>query len=608
MSADLTIYCLQQVTDYLEFERFCHDLMVLEGFSALEPLGGFSDKGRDALHVNKTSKEITIFAYSVREDWNVKLKEDARKINKNGHSCQQLVFITTQNVTAGQRDEAMSFIQNKYNWQLTIYSAERLRTLLDTKYAQLKNNYPQIFPPDILEVQRKRAETTNKDRLLILYDPSDFALASWLTRKLTAEGYQVWGENLQFVNEERYPEDLELALRNRVFRVISLYSKKSLTNTDLIQRRAVVASIGKEIQQEFLIALDVDDITSEKLDRFTNSLVFTPFCSDWAGGLQRLLTKLKVAGCPQLLVEGRVVATKAFLGNKSISTKPEMLVSNCLEIETVPGLIHEFVFKKQLPAERIEKLEQEWYFRKITSSIFLSFHQPPQDVIEEFEGEKNASYSSGAEATIDGISTPILTSELLRKALLLKCSQKGLHYCATSNLFYFPEGWVEGNWLKFNYPDGNKSRVLATGQRKFYSPKGSQEYKYYLAPTFSVRRDLFNNFVILVKVGIRFSDTKGDVLPKRATNSRRKHLTKNWWNNEWLNRLLAICDNLGEDGKITIGEHPGTQIIINARPVLLNAPGSVNETELDALSYERPEELLYDEDDEELETESEETE
>lgn len=53
MSADPTIYCIEKVTDYLQFERLRHDLMVLEGYGSFEPLGGFKDKGRDAIHVSQ---------------------------------------------------------------------------------------------------------------------------------------------------------------------------------------------------------------------------------------------------------------------------------------------------------------------------------------------------------------------------------------------------------------------------------------------------------------------------------------------------------------------------------------------------------------------------
>src|SRR5882724_12022783 len=68
---------LEHLTDYAQFERLCHDLMAASGCTAIEPLGGTKDKGRDALHVDHNDPgTVTIFAYSVREDWQKKLDED----------------------------------------------------------------------------------------------------------------------------------------------------------------------------------------------------------------------------------------------------------------------------------------------------------------------------------------------------------------------------------------------------------------------------------------------------------------------------------------------------------------------------------------------------
>src|SRR5215469_1486202 len=128
MAPNLTIYCLQEVTDYSEFERLCSDLMSREGYNAIEPLGGFKDKGRDAIHISKFGK-TTIFAYSVREDWRAKLAEDAQKIHRHGHACDDLVFIRTEDVRTGQRDEAISYVENEYGWKLQLFGAERLRLL-----------------------------------------------------------------------------------------------------------------------------------------------------------------------------------------------------------------------------------------------------------------------------------------------------------------------------------------------------------------------------------------------------------------------------------------------------------------------------------------------
>ena len=95
--------------------------------------------------------------------------------------------------------------------------------------------------------------------------------------------------------------------------------------------------------------------------------------------------------------------------------------------------------------------------------------------------------------------------------------------------------------------------------------------------------------MILVRIRIRLTNIDGEALPKRTAISRRKHLCKDWWNNDWLNRVLATCQYLAEDGKITIGERQEEQVIINAIPFHVNAPVSINEAVLDQLSYERSE-------------------
>jgi hypothetical protein len=151
MAADHIIYCLEEVTDYTQFERLCHDLMTAEGFTDIEPLGGIKDKGRDAIYVSRSNpSDITIFAYSVREDWLSKLKEDAKKIQLNRHICNRLVFLCTSPFTATERDKAVSFIRREFGWSLDLYGLERLRILVN-KNKWIIKEHPQIFHPAFFE-------------------------------------------------------------------------------------------------------------------------------------------------------------------------------------------------------------------------------------------------------------------------------------------------------------------------------------------------------------------------------------------------------------------------------------------------------------------------
>lgn len=597
MASNLTIYCLEKITDYSEFERLCNDLMSREGCSSIEPLGRFSDKGRDAIHVSQSAK-ITIFAYSVREDWRAKLAEDASKIHKHGHACDQLVFITTADPTAGERDEAVNFIHDEYKWQLELYGVERLRILLDVKHPSIKALHPQIFPPEFLAIQAKTQGVAQRDHIFISSVPYDAVLADWLTRKLTAEGYQVWCERFKMLGGEKYPDDVDDAIKTKAFRVLGLYSKASLRDPEVMRQRALALNLAQGDAQDFLIPLNVDDVSPVQLDRMTSSLKFISFEKNWAEGLRQLLKKLESIGCPKTLPDGKSVAAAAFLEKDVLSGQAEQLLSNCLQVEKLPPVIHRFKVRKEIPGERLEQLKAEWAYRLVNSSMLLSFHQPPSSIANEYQIHPAGGASWQDVEKINEIWAPNLVSELLGKSLIVKCHEKGLLQCSDTHLHYFPSGLVNGDRLKFIRPDGSKTYVNSVGQRKYWRPAGSEEYCYYLAPSFSVSQNLFDDFVILVRIRIRFTDTDGATLLKRTAQSRRKHLCQGWWNNDWLNRILAVCQFLAEDSKITIGGKSEEQIVINAIPLSLQAPEGINEAALDELSYERA--ALLDERDDEL--------
>jgi hypothetical protein len=127
--------------------------MALDGYRGIEPLGGSKDKGRDAIHVDASSNgTVTLFAYSVREDWRKKLDEDSAKIRKHGHPCHRLAFLCTAQFTATERDKAVDHIQTTYRWTLDLYGLERLRNLLVTTHRQLVAQHPQIFCPQFFPV------------------------------------------------------------------------------------------------------------------------------------------------------------------------------------------------------------------------------------------------------------------------------------------------------------------------------------------------------------------------------------------------------------------------------------------------------------------------
>jgi hypothetical protein len=145
MGSKQTKYQFHEITDYLGFEGFCNDLMIRLGFRNINPLGGFKDKGRDAIHFCTKDGCNTIFSYSVRKDWQAKLFEDLEKIQKYKHTCDQVYFVTTSEVSANDIDDMTENVLNTYGWALEIIHLERLATYVDGPYSDLKSLHPNIF-------------------------------------------------------------------------------------------------------------------------------------------------------------------------------------------------------------------------------------------------------------------------------------------------------------------------------------------------------------------------------------------------------------------------------------------------------------------------------
>ena len=159
MASRFILYDLENITDYFGFEILCNDVMSLNGYKNIEPLGGYHDRGRDAIHKSINSGITTIFCYSIRKDFKSKLFEDLKTIKRHDHDCKDIIYITTSKISSSENDQLKEKIENDYNWNLEIYDLIRLATLIETHYDKLIIRYPNIF---ILSSRIKEEDVTKK--------------------------------------------------------------------------------------------------------------------------------------------------------------------------------------------------------------------------------------------------------------------------------------------------------------------------------------------------------------------------------------------------------------------------------------------------------------
>lgn len=573
MGADPITYCLENITDYSVFERLCNQLMLLEGYASIVPLGGFKDKGRDAVHLSEAGLR-TIFAYSVREDWRAKLAEDAEKIHRHRHQCSKLVFVTTANITAGEHDEASQSILGSFGWELELYDIKRVQLILDSNRSDILNKFPQIFPPVFF---RGRHSSHSRKHLFISYTRSDRIFAQWLTDKLSQLGYTIWCEGYSSLDADPYPTDLKSAFGNDTFVFVPILSNTSVTDAEQnFTRSLALTTDGLSV-----IPLIYGLTESHKLDNATRAKNSIDF-HDWALGLAELQRLLLEANCPR--VDGSSLNLPAIALQKSVFIdKTESLYSNSFEIQALPKTILSFSAKKEIQWLDSKNWRIPWGFRKAGRNSYLSFTNPPQEVQEEYKLSLDARFKFAERESILGIDIEHLRTELIKKTVQAFCIQRGLLFCSETYNLYFPDGLLENDKLAFLDPLlGKQTFVTSYGRRKFWRPTGSEYYRYYLAPNFYLTSYSTDKQALLLRIRLRITDDSGVPLTRFKANSRRKNLCRDWWNHDWLKRVLAVSSFLS-DGKeiIEIGGGDDT-VRISAKPTEFTSPLALDEVSVGA--------------------------
>ena len=586
MAADAIVYCLENLTDYIQFERLCHDLMIVEGYTGLEPIGGFKDKGRDAIHIDRlSSNQVTIFAYSVREDWYTKLKEDAEKIQKHGHECHNIAFLCTAFFSPTERDNAISFIKETYGWNFIIYGLERLRSILSTN-ARLLANHPQIFSPPFFPVAGGLSLSFSPEYIIIDYSSPDEVLATWLARKLKLHGYLVWCRSIDPITGESVNNTTESLVKQRAFFYVTVLSDEGITDPDLTYRRNIAFQEIRSHNSPFVIPILSTDIQDSKFDSNLRDIEKIDFAKEgYQKGLDHLIQRLEASNCP-VLEDGKRCALNSFFPSPLTSNEEESVLSNVFPVLQIPKTISRYTAPEKIGYTEIETHFTKWAFRKVDSTTFLSFHSPPDDLKETFRLKEAGGAAWDDLDKIDGISTHDLTKELIKKSINVACEIRGLQLCSKSGKYYFPDQLLNKNRLKVTRPD-YKTSISAVGERKYYKPIQSEKYRYHLSPDFYVMRKSRSEFWIVLRIYLRITDENGQLLEGRKINSRRKHLCRDWWNNEWLGRILAIMQYLGNGNDIVVGTIKEKSIVVGVDPLTWVMPLSICEEELTEDNYNR---------------------
>lgn len=419
-----------------------------------------------------------------------------------------------------------------------------------------------------------------RDHLFISYAWEDQHFARWLALRLTAEGYKVWFDQLKLLGGESWPRDIDIAIKTRTFRMIGLLSRSSITKPNPVKERTLALNIAKQPGRSgFLIPLNVDGLPPLELDWLTSDITFISFHSSWAKGLTQLLKLLDREGCPKGGSDGRAIASSVAVEANSKVERSEVLTSNACRFTQIPSHIKVFRVSPKLEDQSLRDVQRDWACYPVSPHRMLAFHAPSDTLGLGIRAELAQAHPWRDEKLIEGIESRNIVSRLLRGCIESRLSKLGFRWSGTAEAYAFPGPLCQD--VRLVLPDDSKTTVQQSGERTFFrvgQPK--TRYRYRLATKLTIQEGFFCEFSVIWRLRFDFTDTKDIPLAPTQRLSRRKHLSRSWFNRHWLIRHLAamqVCS--GHDGLVRVGP-PGDEVVLDCNPISFTVNSGIDETKL----------------------------
>ena len=412
-----------------------------------------------------------------------------------------------------------------------------------------------------------------RDHLFISYAAENSALADWFARRLAALGYAVWYDRFKLLGGEPWPQDIEVAIDQRTFRMLALISHASKDKKNPTGERKKGEVVGKrENIADFVIPLNVDLATSDVPWDLIGTQ-YIDFSHSWAKGLAGVLAKLEKLGAPRTLPDGASLVHQTVVDSTAIRLRQETLASNCLSIRELPEQIVKCVFENELTTEDKDALRERGVFRPLSEKAVLAFREPTREILGTNKLDFVERRRWRETDDVFGLKTRDALVSLIHASIDSHLHKVG--FIRDAHGWHLPHAFRKNSRLDFQLIEGGQSWVKGNGQRHFGRGTFRRPYRYYLGANIRVlRSDSLEDPMLIVKLRIHLTTATNGDLGKRGGLARRKHLCKSWYNNEWLARTLAVVQTLWtEEGLIRAGD-----VVVDGWPILLTSPIGIDET------------------------------
>lgn len=378
--------------------------------------------------------------------------------------------------------------------------------------------------------------------LFISYATEDAPLADWLARKLANQGYAIWQDRLKMLGGEPWPQDIDVAIKERTFRMLALLSEHSLKKPNPSKERTLALHIAKSRAiPDFMIPLKVDSVD---LDWLTADLTYIPFNRGWSNGWRQLLDKLNSLDTPRLISARPELAAMSFnAGEGLVVNEPEEIVCNALPIQKIPQYLSIFSLKRASFSNVDNISDADWPVFQVSESLFAAFGPPPSDPKLRVWGRKDGVEWRNQDE-YEGIPTANIVRDLIERTIRARLLRAGVQrHPKRDRTYYLLPSYSNDGKLHFQGRTGKSTWCKIQGKTKIVRPRKPAEHVKHLFAFDLLRWHITRNEVALqIRPNLVFTDVDDNLILDDKVGPLRRKLTKSWWNDKWLNRLLAATN------------------------------------------------------------------
>jgi len=439
-------------------------------------------------------------------------------------------------------------------------------------------------------------------------NPEENDLALWISLQLGNAGYAVWCDLTKLLGGEKFWEDIQDAIRSRTAKFIFILSQSSNSKRGTLDELDCAIGTEKRLKaKDFILTLKTDSLAYDDIYIGIRRLNHIDFKESWPKGLARVLQKFEEDGVPKSPSFNPDAVCSwwrdQYSADAGIVEKPETVLSNWFKVESIPPILYEHQLASIKPGPvGIEETAFSYPAVWTGDLSFLTFAKA-----EDFLGSLGTNLEIGStkqynydevfsgKSIEDGVK---YLAHLLRLAWAqyLQTRLPAYEMANKQLCFYFSGDLVKDDFIDFVSIDGRNSWRSVVGFKTL--GKRVRHWHYGITGKPIMRPET----LFVIKGHVLFSDDRKSLWEsKEATSKARRSQCKNWWNDDWRDRLLATMAHLaGEqlsvslplasEGALTISKFP----ILFESPISYVEPKEVKKPEADDYAFEDEDEELDD--------------